>query len=78
MITPLHLRILLHAYTTPDAISTEYSGSVAVEYTQELIDAGLIMNNCATAKGKCYIEHILNTPFPVTTYIVPRHDSDVN
>lgn len=67
--TPMHLQIMLHAYTSNEALPNNEASAV-VEYAQNLVDLGLIHKSvghfcyCATEKGKSFVALMCQTPMP--------------
>lgn len=72
-ITPLHLEILLHYYTSPGPFPRTIW--VCAEFQDDLIKEGIldvpIHDGVATItdKGKAWMHDILNTPFPTLAWI---------
>jgi hypothetical protein len=73
--TPLHLKLLLHTYTTPE--SWPHNASAVLDYQTELAEAGLIQRHedtdasyweC-TEKGKAHVQQLLTLPLPIPAWI---------
>jgi hypothetical protein len=81
--TPLHILIAIHYYTSPGnyAEGTPHCRSSATrEYTQHLIDAGLLRPTPGNERGdyeatdacKVWIDALCAVPFPVRQWVVPK------
>lgn len=73
--SPLNLEILLHfhcmAGPLPNISAPAVQEGIKYLIQHELIDTSQVSIHCVTAKGKAYIEHILQVPFPEQHWIVP-------
>lgn len=72
MLTPLHLDILLHAFTsTPWKNNTE----ISTHFVAELQSAGLMqlsndgLRHEITAKGRAHVSQICSLPFPTLEWV---------
>lgn len=69
VMTPLHIKILLHVYCSPEPYPTAENATVK-DYTQELSRVGLIelSRNTAhyecTERGALHVEQLLDLPLP--------------
>lgn len=80
-LTPLHLKLLLHAYSRCEP--WPYNGGCALEYEQHLVSLGLVQlashtehasyYEC-TAKGKAHVEQLMNLPLPRQAWIGANGD----
>lgn len=72
-LTPLHLKLLLHAYTSPDKY--EPATNTSSRSQDDLKVWGLIYSPSdkepptCTEKGIVHIQQILNLPFPIQKWI---------
>jgi len=81
-ITPFQLRILLHYFD----VRADYipKTDIAAETIEWWMDLEMIRHTSAdiqwdyelTARGKWYIEELLQTPFPVATFYTPDREQD--
>lgn len=71
--TPLELSVLLHYYITNERFPTS---SARDEAELMFMDANMLEHDSfiLTEKGIYFIDHILNTPFPATSYTIPQPD----
>ncbi len=75
-LTPLHLKLLLHAFSHCEP--WPHNGGCALEYEQHLVDAGLIQravnrgnvvyHEC-TDKGVAHVEQLLSLPLPTRAWV---------
>jgi tellurite resistance-related uncharacterized protein len=81
-LTPLHLKLLLHAYSHCEP--WHHDGGCALEYEQHLVEPGLVQltvnrDNVSyyecTDKGKAHIEQLMSLQFPTQAWI--NKDGDV-
>lgn len=80
-ITPLHIEILLYAHTRAIPMAN-WNAPATLQYTEELVSHQLIVVSSAynelglvyqtTERGQAWLEMILNTPFPVNSWVDPR------
>lgn len=75
-LTPLHLKLLLHAYSHCEPWPHNHSG-VAKDYEADLAKEGLVQRHedtdssyweC-TDKGKAHVEQLMSLPFPTQAWI---------
>lgn len=74
-LTPLHLKLLLHAFTMAEP--WPHKEGCAAEYEGDLADAGLIERHedlersmwVCTDKGKAHVEQLLALQFPTQAWI---------
>ena len=71
--TPLHLKLLLHAFT--HAEPWPHNGGCALEYEQHLVSAGLVQKSedgdyyeC-TQQGRAHIVQLSNIPLPTQKWV---------
>jgi len=75
LLTPLHLQILLHAYSYPSPWPR--SGGVNETYQQELHELGMIQKTKkpdefyyeCTDRGRAHVSQLLMLPFPTQAWI---------
>lgn len=71
--TPLHLKLLLHAYSHPEP--WPHNGGCAHEYEQQLVLSGLIQSHASghyyecTQKGRAHVEQLCRLPFPTQVWM---------
>ena len=72
-LTPLHIKLLLHAYSHPEP--WPHNGGCSDEYEKHLVSAGLVKiaddggyYDC-TEKGKAHVEQICTMQFPRQAWI---------
>jgi hypothetical protein len=74
-ITPVELEFLLHCYYSP-APYTHYH-SLLDPFIERMLNEGILVRQIdrihggtyrVTERGKVWVEHILNTPFPVQSW----------
>jgi hypothetical protein len=73
--SPLHIQLAIHYLTlnTPYAEhEPEHANSPAVrEFTQQLIDAGLLTENYKATKGlSVYVDALCKVPLPIQRWIM--------
>jgi len=75
ILTPLHLRILLHCYISPPDAPFNHAGC-SNEYQHDLIEMGLLLfdriedaSPTATERGKAHIQQLLSLPLPQQAWI---------
>jgi hypothetical protein len=75
-LTPLHLKLLLHAYSHPEP--WPHNGGCSDEYEQHLVTAGLVQLAAhtehasyyeCTEKGKAHVEQLCTMQFPRQAWI---------
>ena len=72
-LTPLHLKLLLHAYTTPAAWLNP--SPAARDYQQDLVEAGLIEWSKSgdwfecTSRGKAHVNQLCSLSFPEQAWV---------
>ena len=82
-LTPLHLMLLLHYFTTPDPWPQAFAPAV-VRFTDDLLGLGLIhgptarsparMTYDTTEKGNAYIRALCTLPLPVARWVVTAQE----
>jgi len=77
MITPLHLEILIHAYTRPSPMPNCDAPAV-IEYAQDLFDWHMIKFYDrdqeifeSTSRGKVWLRAMLSVPMPIQQWRIP-------
>jgi hypothetical protein len=77
-LTPLHLKLLLHAYSHHEP--WPHNGGCALEYEQHLVADGLVQlaehasyYEC-TDKGKAHVEQLCTLQFPRPAWIAENGD----
>ena len=72
-LTPLHLKLLLHAYSHPEP--WPHNGGCATEYEQHLATAGLVQLHKdgtyyeCTEMGKAHVDQICALQFPTQAWV---------
>jgi hypothetical protein len=76
--SPLELEILMHCYVTcspiPYADNKVRREAISMLHHYGLIDRSDCLAN-TTPKGEFYIKALLKTPFPETTFFIPKEDN---
>lgn len=76
MLTPLHLKILLHCHTSGE--DWQYLSPVHREYRDDLAGLGLIepcdapKNWTTSERGKVFVEGLLSHPLPIQKWVMPK------
>lgn len=80
-LTPLHLKLLLHACSHCEP--WPHNGGCALEYEQHLVELGLIQLAAhaehasyyeCTAKGKAHVEQLMNLALPQQAWVGANGD----
>lgn len=80
--TPLHIRILLHYYISPERFEP-YDAPAVVSYTQKLIELGALekygRDFKVTGLGHAWVKLICATPLPVreSRFVDPRTGASI-
>jgi len=79
-VSPLIIRLLLHyhhiagPYDHPSSAATADTKFLLNQDMIYKIKGDVVEHYHTTKKGDAYIEHLLNTPFPLTEYKIIRRD----
>lgn len=73
------LQVLLHIYCRPYAF--EEDSPASNEAHERLLKAEMIRYSVKeglfviTERGKFFVEHLLNIPFPITQWVIPKEEA---